>query len=82
MRELSWRVERTGGGATSAAGEHAVKGHRELGHVGQHDTRSVSGAEATRRQPVRQSADISLQIAVGERPAVRAIDERGLIRQL
>jgi hypothetical protein len=63
--------------ATGHAG--AVEDHGVLGHVGRHQRQRVSGCEAGCSQPAGEPRDAVGELAEGDDPTGRPLDERGLV---
>jgi hypothetical protein len=67
MTELARRVQRVRRRAPPAGGEHAVERDSELGEVGHTDAEGVALAEATRRQPGRETVHRARQLGITQR---------------
>ncbi len=74
--ELAAREERAGRRHRAAGAQAAVEDHRELGDVRQVQREHVAAAEPAGGEPGGHALHAAGELAVGDRPSARAVDDR------
>ncbi len=81
LGQLVRGIERIGGGIDAADRGHREKDHRVLRHIGAVDGEDVALLESPLGEAGRRLAHAIRELAIGERPPRRPVDERRLVTE-